>query len=222
MLRLVAVTAVTLLLGLATASADDKQDCGQSVGQPDLAITACTTLITGGTLAGPDLAYAYHNRGIAYHVKGDIDKALPDYDQAVALDPKNALQHSNRGLAYSWKGDMARALADFDDAVRLDPNTALNYRHRGYTYYLKGGNWNNGTLTVDTLPSLFYAERAVADLNKAIAMNGGDPEAYYDRGLVYAVRGERDPAIADFKKALELKPDFQEARTALETLGVQP
>jgi tetratricopeptide (TPR) repeat protein len=64
------------------------------------------------------------NRGIAYGNKGDNDHALADYNEAIRLDPKNAVPFLYRGIAYGKKGDKDRALADFNEAIRLDPNNA--------------------------------------------------------------------------------------------------
>ena len=47
-------------------------------------------------------------------------------------------------------------------------------------------------------------DRAIADFNQTIQL---DPEyvlAYYNRGLVYRSKGDRNNAIQDFKKVLEL------------------
>ena len=69
----------------------------------------------------PKLALAYDNRGNAYARKGDLDRALADYDEAIRLDPKLALAYYNRGNAYAKMGDPDRALADYNEAIRLDP-----------------------------------------------------------------------------------------------------
>ena len=40
----------------------------------------------------------YYNRGVAYRVKGDHDRAIADYTKAVALNPNNAEAYYNH-----WK-----------------------------------------------------------------------------------------------------------------------
>jgi tetratricopeptide (TPR) repeat protein len=56
-----------------------------SNGQSDKAIDAYTEAIG----RDPKYSYAFLGRGDAYLLKGDLDRALLDYDQAVRLDPTN-------------------------------------------------------------------------------------------------------------------------------------
>ena len=53
-------------------------------------------------------ALSFRNRGDAYTNKGDHDRALADYNEAIRLDPKSALALSDRGVAYANKGDYNR------------------------------------------------------------------------------------------------------------------
>jgi tetratricopeptide (TPR) repeat protein len=83
-------------------------------------------------------AYSYVNRGAAYAGKGDLDRAIADFDDAIRRDPKFAGAYFNRGSAYQVKGDLDRAIADFNEAIRLDPKlTAACYR-RGKAYADQG------------------------------------------------------------------------------------
>ena len=71
---------------------------------------------------------------IAYRSKGENDRAIADYNEALRLDPKNAIAYANRGLAYRDKGDTDRAIADYTEAIRLDPKNARAYVNRGLAY----------------------------------------------------------------------------------------
>lgn len=46
---------------------------------------------------------AYYNRGNAYYDKRDFDRAIKNYDQAIALDPAYVLAFYDRGLSYYEK-----------------------------------------------------------------------------------------------------------------------
>jgi tetratricopeptide (TPR) repeat protein len=56
-----------------------------------------------------------------YFSKGNFDKAIADYTEAIRLAP-NFVVYSTRGLAYQSKGDLDHAIADFESALRINPN----------------------------------------------------------------------------------------------------
>src|SRR5262249_18632248 len=60
------------------------------------------------------LALAYHYRGRAYHwYKKDYARAIPDYDQALRLDPTIEGVHMHRGQCYEALGQPDKAQEDF-------------------------------------------------------------------------------------------------------------
>src|SRR5215469_15914630 len=91
---------------------------------PDLRIAGCTALIESGQETSASLAGAYFNRGIAYERKGDVDRAIHDYDQVISLTPNNPIAFMNRSLWYSKKGEYGRAAQDYEQAIRLNPRLA--------------------------------------------------------------------------------------------------
>jgi tetratricopeptide (TPR) repeat protein len=76
-------------------------------------------------------ASAFSDRGVIYHEKGDYDRAIADYTEAIRLDPKYSNAFYNRGYAYEKKGDYDRAIADYTEAIRLVPGNALAFCDRG-------------------------------------------------------------------------------------------
>ena len=62
---------------------------------------------------------AYCGRGAGYHKKGEYDKAVADYNEAIRLDPKDGQAYYGRGLAYEEKGDKTNAEKDFAQAKQL-------------------------------------------------------------------------------------------------------
>src|SRR5882757_756802 len=76
-------------------------------GNPDIPwdeqIVGCTNAIKSGRYTGKDLAAAFINRGKAYQAKGDVDRAIADYDQAIRLDLNSARAFNARGGAFFFK-----------------------------------------------------------------------------------------------------------------------
>jgi len=64
----------------------------------------------------------FYNRGIAYDDKGQHDRAIEDYNQAIRLNPNYATAFYNRGVSWARKNDLQRALADFKKFSELAPS----------------------------------------------------------------------------------------------------
>ena len=142
----------------------------------------------------PSYAEAYNNRDIAYGIKGEYNKAIEDYNQAIALKKDFAEAYNNRGNAYGIKGEYDKAIEDFTQAIALKKDFAEAYNNRGSAYDDKG-----------------EYDKAIEDFTQAIALKKDYAEAYYNRGNAYGIKGEYDKAIKDFTQAIALKKDFAEA-----------
>ena len=81
-----------------------------------------------------DRAKEAFTRGISAYEKGDHDKAIADYTEAIRLDPNYAEAYCDRAVAYSDKGDYDSTIADCTEAIRLNPKYAEAYFMRGGVY----------------------------------------------------------------------------------------
>jgi outer membrane protein assembly factor BamD (BamD/ComL family) len=109
------ITFTVTLLAASPALADDFNDCAGT--DPENSIKGCSAIIKAGGEADENLAVAYYNRGVAYHSKGEYDRAIEDFDKAIALNPVDANAYYNRGNAYDAKGQYQNALSDFQRAL---------------------------------------------------------------------------------------------------------
>ena len=62
---------------------------------------------------------------------------------------------------------------------------------------------------------------ALADFNAAIANEPEFALAYYNRGVVFELKGQRELCI-DYQKALSLDPSITDAEERLCALGIKP
>ncbi len=111
---------------------------------------------------------AYNNRGLAFEKVGMFDKAIKDYDKAIALNPSYTEPYNNRGILFENMGRFDEAIEEFDKAITLDPSYSLAYNNRGVVFYNMG-----------------RFDEAMEDFDKAIALNPSYSDAYHNRELVY-------------------------------------
>jgi tetratricopeptide (TPR) repeat protein len=203
--------------GAATAQTLEQQRCF-APGPGDDRIGSCTAMIQSDQETPGNLAEAFYNRGVAYTNEGQPDRAIEDLDQAIRLNPNDAMAFNSRGNAHFSKGgNMARengmclgayrpascasaiaqydrAIEDYDQAIRLNPNNALAFFSRGRAYANKG-----------------QLDRAIEDYDRAIRLNPNDALALVGRGSAYVGKGQYDRAIEDLDQAIRLNPNYADA-----------
>jgi len=138
--------------------------------------------------------FAYNNRGLVFDKVGKLDKAIEDYDKAIALSPSYALAYNNRGLVFDKMGRLDKAKEDYDKAIALAPSYSYAYINRG--------------LVFDKMGRL---DKAIEDYDKAIALSPSDPNVYNNRGLVFHKMGRLDKAKEDYDRAIAFNPSYPNA-----------
>ena len=126
------IVAVAIALGAGFGTplrADVTDDCVQD-GDWILKKRACYIAIDSGQWSGSELAWAYSNLGMAYSNLDDIDAAIENYGEAIALDPEHHNAYNNRAAAYDGMGLHERAQRDINEALRIDSNYANAYNTR--------------------------------------------------------------------------------------------
>lgn len=96
--------------------ADDQDDCVQEQ-DAALKIRGCTAAIKSGKWSGPDLAWAYSNRGLGHRRHGKLQKALEDYNEAIRLRPNYPDAYGNRAYLLDLLGVHDQAITDWETAL---------------------------------------------------------------------------------------------------------
>jgi tetratricopeptide (TPR) repeat protein len=165
--------------------------------------------------------HVYLYRGMTLEKAGKFDRALEDYNKAIALDPSYSEAYDNRGLLYQKMGRVDNAIEDFSKSILLDPSSGKAYFDRGVIHaetrsFDQAIEDFDHALARDPAFADAYANRgiayaltnrqgmALADFDKAIKLNERSPGAYFDRGKLYSSIGQKERARADFQKACDL------------------
>jgi tetratricopeptide (TPR) repeat protein len=82
----------------------------------------------------------YRRRGYLYFggPHRDLDKALADFDRAIALNKRDATLFWYRASVRRQKDDLRGAIADLDAAIAIDPNDQRSYYDRALAYRALG------------------------------------------------------------------------------------
>jgi len=144
---------------------------------------------------------AYSGLGAIYLYRGRTEEAIETYRRAIAIEPGFSELYSNLGSVYDRVGRQEEARQAFETAVRLNPNSAAAQMNLGVVLSRREAT----------------AAEAAQHLKTAIALNPNFAEAYHSLANLYLNQGRTTEAIALYRKALELRPDYPQARQNLAT-----
>ncbi len=119
--------------------------------------------------------------------KGEVDKAIFLYTEALNQAPDDCDILSDRATAFLHKKDQLRSLADFNKAVELDPNYSFRYASRAFA------KQNFGDI-----------DGAVEDYRKAVDLDPDDAVAQNNLGMLLEQQGYKKEADERFKRADKL------------------
>lgn len=133
--------------------------------------------------------------------KGEIDKSILLYTEALIAAPNDCNILSDRATAFLHKKDKLRSMADFDKAVALDPNYSYRYASRAFA------KQNFGDLN-----------GAVADYEKAVKLDPDDAVAHNNLGMLLEQQGYKKAADDRFARADKLSKMEDELYAVIDDL----
>lgn len=203
---------------------------------PDQKIEACSAVIAAGRVDKADLATAFRNRGNAYDDLGQNRRAIRDYDNAISLNPNDAVAFNDRGTSYRATEQYALAIEDYDQAIRLNPKNAMAFNNRCLAKAVLGqleqglADCNESLRlrpdNANTLASRGFAylklkryTAAIADYDAELRINPGNPFTLFGRGVAKRMKGLSSGGDADIAAAKAIKADIADK---MAKLGVEP
>jgi tetratricopeptide (TPR) repeat protein len=216
----------TVLAGTSLAqSPQERRWCDDEDGpSPEQRILSCTAIIRAGRDKSDKLAEIYNNRGVAYRLKGEIDRAIQDYGQAIKLNAKLATAYNNRGVAHDKKGDYDGAIQDYEQAITLKPSAETYFNrgnaHLGKSQYAEAiDDYNQATKLKPDFAAAFdnrcwaravvgILKQALADCNEALRLMPSNAATRHSRAFVFLKMSHFDAAVSDYDAALRDEPQL--------------
>jgi tetratricopeptide (TPR) repeat protein len=200
-------------------------------------LAALVLLVVGASGCNKLKARDLLNKGVAAFKNGQYDTAVEDFKQAKDLDP--GLMNARLYLATAYASQYipgapseqnvrlgTQAVNEFKEVLALDPNNISAIDGIGSIIFQMAGQPYD--------PKKF--EESKTYHQKHIELRPNDPEPYYWIGVIdwtlsFRANGEMraeynknksgpmvDEGIADLKKAIELRPDYDDAMAYLNLL----
>lgn len=135
----------------------------------------------------PKTAAEFYAAGNVHFEKRANEEALAAYDQAIALDARNADFHVARCRTLARLQRHAEAIPACSEALRLKPNDPVALRWRGHFHI-----------------SRREFKQAIADLTAAEKRKQDDSNIYYHLGLAQYLTGDFEAAARAFQRCLDL------------------
>jgi tetratricopeptide (TPR) repeat protein len=176
-------------------------------GDAKAAVGEYSDAIASDALEPEMLANALLNRALAQQQLQDFPAALADYDAAVKLNVMAPSLRStalyNRGLAQQKLGNSTRSIEDFTASLLINPEFAQAY-------------YGRANALRDSGQLLF----ALSDYERALRFNHPDKaKVHYGSATAYLALKRPLDAKREFTLALEINPDYGQARAQLVMLG---
>jgi Tfp pilus assembly protein PilF len=148
------------------------------------------------TLAITERNYIMRNNlGVILARDGDLEGAMNQYQQAIAINPEYAEAHANLGHVLLSAGRFEAARSQLLEVLRLKPSLAMAHADLG-VINAAGGNY----------------QEAIVHLSESLRLAPDDAETHSNFCFVLQHAGRVEEAIAQCREALRLRPDSPDAQ----------
>lgn len=127
---------------------------------------------------------AYNLRGTFSFLKGEVDAAMADFEQALSLDPTSINSLIKRASIFMERGELEKTIDELDHAEIINSNDPDLYYHRGQVRFLTN-----------------QLEGAVEDYKKSLSLDDKFVYAHIQLGVTLYKMGDIGEATKIFTKA---------------------
>lgn len=149
----------------------------------------------------PDTAEDWISLFEIFLIDGDAEKARFSLQKALKFDPENQITLCTAAEIYVRQGMFANAVSLFEKAAEVNPSDPRLYNFLGVCSR-----------------QLSRFDLAIGYYLNALKLDPGDEGLHFNLSVAYAHNGRPEMARRELEEALRIKPEFPEAREALENL----
>jgi len=132
----------------------------------------------------------HNNLGVSFLKENDLDAAIREFMEAIAIQPNYIEARLNLGMAHSNKGNLDAAIKEFKEALAINPVSAEAYFNLGTVLLIKGD-----------------LDAAINEFKEALAINPVYMDSHNNLGAAFVRKGNLDAAIEEYQLALRIDPN---------------
>lgn len=138
----------------------------------------------------PTTASGYVDRGYRLMARGELSKAIADFDKAIEMSPRWSRPLANKAIGLLHQGKKEEAEPLLAKASELDDTDFVVHQGYGMLYAMRD-----------------EPEKAIQSYNRAIALEPDNGYTLMQRATAYETLGRYRDALADVEQALALGSD---------------
>ncbi len=152
----------------------------------------------------PTLKQAAENLAVMMQNDGNVRGSVEIYQQILTYYPDDASARARLAEIYRRNNDHDRAMQFAREALIREPGTLTAYKVMMRSYL------DREQLSMSRLVAL-----------RALKLDENDPELHHTVGLILLKEDEREKALLQFKKAVEVRPDYVPSHVELARLSME-
>lgn len=175
---------------------------------------ALTLLEKAGEL-NPDNVIAWEGQARSLYGLRRYEEAVNAFEKALNIDPDSPYLLSLLAEAWAALGRFDQAFKSLDRATNVDPDNPTTWKSKGFILY-RQKHYSE---------ALYNFNEAIENFKRNYENLKNDPnyiqtyaDAWFGKGLTLEEFKRYDQVMTCYDKALELKPNFQEAKEARQEL----
>lgn len=157
----------------------------------------------------PSSASTFRNLGSAYQAIGNAQMAFASFQQAVQLDPLDALVYLKLAFFY-------------EDFAKMDWDDAASHAERCYRYYLENVDPDD-TSVLTRLGNLLVREHqastAIDVYERVLSLDASLHNVWFNKAHAHIKKGDNKEAIESLRRTLALEPGIAAASHMLKALS---
>ena len=150
----------------------------------------------------PQLAAAHYNLAIALAQYGKTDEAINEYKKAIEIRPENLDTLSNLAYLLAEHSRTDEAIAYYEKTLAIEPNHIITHGRLGLA-----------------LAALGKTDEAIEHFLIVLKAKPYDFEMHCNLGILFQRQGDIEQAAIQYRKTLQIKPDYKRAAELLKNLS---